>query len=208
MASAQVVETSVTNNSPSQDSNQITQMIILNPGMLLLCSNHFLIYRLYYTSSGQHVEFLKRAKENNIFSTVVVVSQKEKSSKCFELATLQIIHQLAISLRLWIVSQSHLSQKWERVRNTTSTKVFFFARLRLNSWSDQLPGRVLRFCYFCSMLRYLKFHQENLILREQTSCNARAPHELRPKQNWLAIASERKLVVLELTLPVKKSHYF
>ena len=40
MASAQVVETSVANNSPSQDSNQ---MIFFNPGMLLLGSNHFLI---------------------------------------------------------------------------------------------------------------------------------------------------------------------
>ena len=42
MASAQVVETSVTNNSPSQDSDD-TQMIFFNQGMLLLSSNHFLI---------------------------------------------------------------------------------------------------------------------------------------------------------------------
>ena len=41
LASAQVVETSVTNNSPSQDSNH--QMISFNQGMLLLASNHFLI---------------------------------------------------------------------------------------------------------------------------------------------------------------------
>ena len=41
MASAQVVETSVTNNSPSQDSNH-PDMIFFNQGMLLLGSNHFL----------------------------------------------------------------------------------------------------------------------------------------------------------------------
>ena len=41
MASAQVVETSVTNNSLSQDSNHPDDL--LNQGMLLLGSNHFLI---------------------------------------------------------------------------------------------------------------------------------------------------------------------
>ena len=31
--------------------------------------------QIYYTSSGHHVQFLKRAKENNISSTGVVLSQ-------------------------------------------------------------------------------------------------------------------------------------
>ena len=43
MASAQVVETSVTNNSPSQDSNHLDDLFQSRYSMLLLGSNHFLI---------------------------------------------------------------------------------------------------------------------------------------------------------------------
>ena len=42
MASSQIAETSVANNNPSQNSSH--QMIIFNQGMLLLGSNHLLIY--------------------------------------------------------------------------------------------------------------------------------------------------------------------
>ena len=58
MASAQVVETSVANNSPSQDSNQ---MIFFNPGMLLLGSNHFLI-DMYPLSQKDVTKIMHRAK--------------------------------------------------------------------------------------------------------------------------------------------------
>ena len=58
MASAQVVKTSVANNRPSQDSNQ---MIFFNPGMLLLGSNHFLI-DMYPLSSKDVTKIMHRAK--------------------------------------------------------------------------------------------------------------------------------------------------
>jgi len=58
MASAQVVETSVANNSPSQDSNQ---MIFFNPGMLLLGSNHFLI-DMYPLSPKDFTKIMHKAK--------------------------------------------------------------------------------------------------------------------------------------------------
>ena len=58
MASAQVVESSVANNSPSQDSNQ---MIFFNPGMLLLGSNHFLI-DMYPLSPKDVTKIMHRAK--------------------------------------------------------------------------------------------------------------------------------------------------
>ena len=48
MASVQVVETSVSNSSPSQDSSNLYRslVIIFNQGMLLLGSKHFLIIHI------------------------------------------------------------------------------------------------------------------------------------------------------------------
>ena len=127
--------------------------------------------QFYNTSSGHHVQFLKRAKEmiTPLLLESYWVSRRKKSSKRFELGTLETVHQLPIYVRLWIVSQSHFSQEWERGRNTTSTQIFFLLVL-LTVHQISYQDKVLLFCYFWSLLTYLNFQQELLKRADELLC--------------------------------------